>query len=276
MHTLNILGAGRVGSSLGRLWHDTGTFEVQDVYTRDLEHGQRTTTFIGAGRAVTRVADMRAANCYLIASVDDAIAPLDHRLAATGLIGPQTIVFHVSGAYSSQRLAATRACGAATASAHPVTSFADPDAVVRQFSGTFCALEGDVPAIDLLSDAFEAIGARIVRIAPSDKLLYHAGAVFASNYLAALLDASLALFTLAGIERERSMELVKPLVRQTVENVFRLGPVNALGGPIVRGDVSLVRAQYAVLCDNDPQIAELYRLLAAHTARLAGRGDPLA
>ena len=273
--TLNILGAGRVGASLGRLWHQKGTFKVQDVYTRDLEHSERATTFIGAGRAVASLDDMRAAHLYLIASVDDAIVSLVRTLF-NGLIGPQTIVFHVSGAYSSRRLAATRACGAATASAHPVTSFADPDAVVRQFMGTFCALEGDVPAIDLLSDAFEAIGARIVRIAPSDKLLYHAGAVFASNYLAALLEVSLALFTLAGIERERSMELVKPLVRQTVENVFRLGPVNALGGPLVRGDVSLVRAQYAVLCDNNPQIAELYRLLAAHTAQLAGRGDPLA
>ena len=34
MPTLNIIGAGRVGQTLGRLWQLSGTFTVQDVLTR--------------------------------------------------------------------------------------------------------------------------------------------------------------------------------------------------------------------------------------------------
>ena len=273
--TLNILGAGKVGTTLGRLWQQRGTFEVQDVLTRHLDRSAKAAAFIGGGRAVEGLDGMRPADVYLIASPDDAIAGLAGMLAVSAQVGPQTVVFHVSGAQSSRLLAPLGACGVATASAHPVASFADPETLIHHFAGTFCALEGDERATNLLRDAFEDIGARTIPIAPEHKLLYHAGAVFASNYLIVILEAALATYELAGIERSLAMRLIEPLVRQTTENAFRGGTPNALGGPIARGDTVLVRNQYAALTRAAPQIAGLYRALAARAAALLGRDDPL-
>lgn len=273
--TLNILGAGKVGTTLGRLWHERGTFEVQDVMTRHPDRSAKAIAFMGGGRAVARLDGMRPADLYLIASPDDTIAALAGLLAGSVHISPHTVVFHVSGAQSSQLLAPLRARGAATASAHPVASFADPDTLVHHFAGTFCTLEGDARATDLLSDAFEDIGARTIPIIPEHKLLYHAGAVFASNYLVVILETALATYELAGIERGLAVRLMEPLVRQTMENAFRGGTLDALGGPLARGDKELVRNQYAALTQANPQIAGLYRVLAARTSALLGRNDPL-
>jgi len=273
--TLNILGAGKVGMTLGRLWQERGTFEVQDVMTRHLDRSTEAITFMGGGHAVDSLDGMRPADLYLIASPDDAIAALAVSLATSAHISPHMVVFHVSGAQSSQLLAPVRTRGAATASAHPVASFADPHTLVQHFAGTFCTLEGDTRATDLLRDAFEAIGARTIPIIPENKLLYHAGAVFASNYLVVLLETALATYELAGIERGLAVRLMEPLVRQTMENTFRGDTLDALGGPIARGDKALVRNQYAALTRVNPQIAALYRILAAQTSTLLGRDDLL-
>ena len=45
---------------------------------------------------------------------------------------------------------------------------------------------------------------------------------------------------LAGIDRARALSMVEPLVRETVDNVFRLGTARALTGPLARGDDGVV------------------------------------
>ena len=49
--TLNIVGAGRVGSTLARGWFHCGVYDVGDVINSTLESARQAVTFIGAGRA---------------------------------------------------------------------------------------------------------------------------------------------------------------------------------------------------------------------------------
>src|SRR4051794_6847976 len=72
--TLNIIGCGKVGKTLGRLWTEHGGFRVQDVLNRSLESGTEAISFVGAGRAVENYAGLRAADVYMIATADDRIA----------------------------------------------------------------------------------------------------------------------------------------------------------------------------------------------------------
>jgi predicted short-subunit dehydrogenase-like oxidoreductase (DUF2520 family) len=73
----------------------------------------------------------------------------------------------------------------------------------------------------------------------------------------------------AGIERETALAMMEPLVRETVDNVFRLGPARALTGPIARGDDGVVAKHLAALGAWDADVGELYRRLGKVTLELA-------
>lgn len=266
--TLNLIGAGHVGRVLGRLFAANGVFAVQDVLTRSRASAQAAVDFIGAGHACTDLAAMRPAQVWLLAVGDDAIAPACAALAqAHAMEG--AVVFHCSGAKASTELAG--AAGALLASVHPIRSFADPEQVAGAFAGTFCGIEGDAGALALLAPAFAGIGARTVAIDPKAKTVYHAAAVFASNYLTTLLDASLRAYMAAGVPEDVARELARPLASETLANVFRLGPAAALSGPVARGDVATVARQQAALLDWDEPTGRLYEALVPLTTDLARR-----
>jgi predicted short-subunit dehydrogenase-like oxidoreductase (DUF2520 family) len=268
--TLNIVGAGHVGRALGRLFAARGVFEVQDVLTRSEASARDAVAFIGAGRALHEIADLRRAQVWMLAVSDDQIAPACAALAQAGLLDGAA-VFHCSGAKGSGELRAAQDAGAQAASVHPVRSFADPAAVAAAFDSTFCGIEGDAGALALLSPAFEAIGARLVPIDAAAKTVYHAASVFASNYLVTVLDAALRAYQAAGIAPEVALELAKPLATETLANVLRLGPAAALSGPIARGDTATVERQQAAVTQWDPATGALYAALAEATAGLARR-----
>jgi predicted short-subunit dehydrogenase-like oxidoreductase (DUF2520 family) len=274
--TLNIIGSGRVGRACGRLWARAGVFDIQDVLTRSQESAAQGVKFIGAGQPVGQLSEMRGADVWMIATRDDAIVPSCATLAASGKITPDDIVFHVSGATPSSALAPAREQGARVASVHPIKTFTDAEAAVQSFPGTFCAAEGDAQALMVLKPAFEKIGAKVFDIAPQAKPVYHAGGVFACNYLVALIEAALRAHEKAGIPRAASLKALEPMVRETVDAIFDKGPAKALTGPISRGDAAAVRRQLAVVQDWDREMGALYRglgMLAIVLAEGDGRID---
>jgi predicted short-subunit dehydrogenase-like oxidoreductase (DUF2520 family) len=267
---LNLVGAGHVGRVLGRLFAARGVFTVQDVLTRSSASAREAVAFIGAGQAGDGPARMRPAQVWMLAVGDDAIPAACEAMAAGGRLAG-AVVFHCSGAKASSELHAARAAGAFVASVHPVRSFADPQAVAADFGGTFCGIEGDPEALAVLEPAFEAIGARLVRIDPAAKTVYHAAAVFASNYLVTVVDAALRAYGAAGVPAEVARELARPLATEALANVFRLGPEAALSGPVARGDFATVARQQDAVTRWDPATGHLYQALVAPTAELARR-----
>ncbi|UTY57101.1 Rossmann-like and DUF2520 domain-containing protein [Massilia sp. erpn] len=268
MPTLSIIGGGHVGRALGHLL--AGQFSVQDVLTRSPQSAQQAVDFIGAGRALHDYAQLRPADVYLLAVSDDQILPACAALAAAVPLA-SAVVFHCSGALASDQLQAASEAGAYTASVHPVRSFADPAAVAANFAGTFCGVEGDARALAVLDPALQAIGGRPVAIDAAAKTVYHAAAVFASNYLVTVLDAALRAYQAAGIPEAVARELARPLASETLNNVFRLGAAPALSGPIARGDFATVARQQQAVAAWDGATGELYQALVAPTAALAAR-----
>lgn len=269
--TLCIVGGGHVGMTLGRLWHLQRSFIICDVLCRAKEHALAAAAFIGTGHAVDDFASLSPADMYLLSVPDDQIVPCCERLDAAGLLDAKSIVFHCSGSLPASAMEAAIARGCAVASAHPVRSFAVPEQAAAAFAGTYCGIEGDERATKVLCQAFLAIGARPIDIDPEYKMLYHAAAVFASNYLVTVLDIGVQAYVRAGVPHDAALKLMEPLVRGTIDNVFRNGTEAALSGPIARKDVKTVLAQYrAVRAWNKPQ-GKLYKALGKLTAGLAAR-----
>ncbi|MGZ3254340.1 MAG: Rossmann-like and DUF2520 domain-containing protein, partial [Burkholderiaceae bacterium] len=217
--SISIIGCGKLGKTLGRLWTLHHALQLQDVMNRTLDSAQRAVEFIGAGRVIDSYAELQQADIYLIAAPDDQIVACCEQLAHTGIFSATNIVFHCSGTLPSSALAAAIQQGAAVASIHPIRSFASPEKVVKNFAETFCGVEGDQRALDVLQPAFTAIGAQLVPIKADAKILYHAAAVFSSNYLVTLLDVAQQAYMVAGIAPDVALKLMAPLMQETADNV---------------------------------------------------------
>ncbi len=274
---LDIVGCGRLGRTLARLWHQSGTFEIGRILNRSRASAAEAAGFIGAGQPVNAAGELMASDLLLIATSDDAIEDCCRALAESEAMCRGAIVFHCSGALSSEVLASARARGASLASVHPVKSFAAPGTACQSFAGTYCGIEGDDDAVIRLREAFEAIGARLFTIDARFKTLYHAGAVIACSYLVSLVELGLRCYEKAGIPRATAEQILAPLVSGTVENTFGRGTVNALTGPIARAEASVVAKQIEALAEWDPRLAALYRdigSVALELSRAQGSASP--
>jgi predicted short-subunit dehydrogenase-like oxidoreductase (DUF2520 family) len=132
-------------------------------------------------------------------------------------------------------------------------------------------VEGDPQALATLNESFAAIGARMVPIHADCKVIYHAAAVFASNYLVTLLDVALQAYAKSGVPQDVALRMMEPLVRGTLDNVFNVGTVNALTGPIARGDMATADRQVRAVAEWNKDHGKLYEQFVELTKALAAR-----
>jgi predicted short-subunit dehydrogenase-like oxidoreductase (DUF2520 family) len=289
VRTLNLMGGGRVGQTLARLWQQQGTFRVQDVLTTSRASAQAACDFIGAGTAVEALSAMRPADVWMLAVPDAQIAQAARALAQefaaraalpgaalTTPSGPKAdvVAFHCSGALGAAQLAPLAALGWHTASAHCILSFAHVGTAVAQFPGTPCALEGNTSACTTLRPAFQAIGAQCFDLASEHKLLYHAAAVFATNFLPVLQTVAEDAWRATGVPAELIPGLRASLLAKAVANITTLGPAAALTGPAARGDTAAIARQAVAVKDWDPAAGAAYEALSALALRMAAQREP--
>jgi len=272
MATLNIIGAGRVGATLGNLIVANRVLDIGDVCDSDIAHARDAVDFIGAGRALDDIAAMRPADIWLLSVPDMRIAEVAQSLAGHRRDDMPSIAVHCSGALDTDTLAPLRALGWNVASVHPMLSFANPGTAVFQFEGTPCGLEGDRAARAAWSEILAAIGARCFDIEPGSKALYHAAAVVASNFLPILAAMSVEMWQAAGIPQPLIEDMMHTLSRNAAANIVALGPKDALTGPAARGDRAVVEAQSQAIGAWDTVSRDAYDALSTLAMRLAQTG----
>jgi len=262
--TLNIIGCGRAGRVLGSLWHLNGVFSIGGVLNQSLSSAEDAVAQMGAGRAVTSIADMPAANVWMVATPDLAISQVCAQLAKSSFNQKHSTIFHLSGSLESAILGEAGLLMSA-ASVHPLRSFSSFDGSKADFAGTWCGFEGDAGLRKSLGRAFEQIGGKVFNIPAGGKLFYHAGSVMVSNYMNALMESGLKLYELAGIDRKTANQLIAPIASSTLRNINADGPTEALTGPILRGDWQVIEAELAALDQNSPELGKIYRELGRIT-----------
>ena len=282
MKTLNVIGCGRVGQTLARLWQQQGLYAVQDLHARSIASAAQAAQFIGSGRPVADLAGMRPADVWMLTVPDAQVAAIAAELAqvvpATDPAGTadtmatQPIAFHCSGFLAAAVLEPLRERGWKIASAHPMLNFASPETGVRQFAGTPCGLEGDGLAVTVLISALTEVGGECFTVSSEFKPLYHAGAVFSSNFMVVLQGIACDAWRAAGVPDRMLPRLNAALLQSTVTNVVNLGPAQALTGPAARGDSAVIEAQGEIVAKWNPLAGEAYRTLSLLARRLAQSG----
>ena len=200
---------------------------------------------------------------------DEMLPEISMALAAHGEAPPGCAAFHLSGAIGTDPLAPLLEKGYSVGTLHPLQSLADPVLGAEQLEGVYFAVSGEPAAVSTARRLLSPLGSSILTIPVARRPLYHAAAVFASNYLAALIGAAARLMVQAGVPEDEALPAILPLARGSLENLGRLGPVRALTGPVSRGDIETVRLHLRTL---EPRERTLYASLGLEILRLAGEG----
>jgi len=270
-----IIGPGKVGTAVGILAARAG-LRVTAVAGRTKAHARAAASAIGPGvRVCTPRQAASAGKLVLLAVNDEAVAPLCLKLAQAGAFRKGAVVAHCAGALNSHALKPAAECGCFVGSMHPLQTFPTVEAAVAKMPGAYCFIEGDRRSTAALTKLAVAIGGIPVRIAGRHKVLHHAAAVVACNFVTALLGAAMRIAAEAKIDRQTFLAAFAPLVRSTIDNVFSMGPAEALTGPIARGDFQTVARHLKALKNSRAGAESLYAMLSAETAFLAYRKGTL-
>ena len=197
---------------------------------------------------------------------DDAITPLATSLATARAIGERHVVLHLSGAQGQEALGPLVPSRAALGSLHPLQTIVEPELAPGRLKGAWAAVEGMPRAVGAGERIAQDLGMRPFRIATKSKAIYHAGAVFASNYLVVVEAIAQRLLRHAGLSDADAWAALRPLVEGTLENLSRHEPREALTGPVVRGDTATIVRHLESLAVDD---AKLYRALGRAALELA-------
>lgn len=239
--TLGILGGGRAAWAYGSAWRRVG-WPIAGVWLR-AESSSRLPELLDAPRLAL---DQMRADLLLVAVSDRAIAEVAERIPETG-----AVIFHASGALTALR---------GGFSLHPLKSL-PPVGEPSDLQDTLLVFEGEHR--ETARRIAEQLGARFAEVSREQKARYHAGAVFGSNYVALMLDIAEELI---GIE-DAEGDLVA-LAQSAMENWRKQEGARRFTGPAIRGDRATMERHLIALQDK-PEIAELYRLLAARIVAAA-------
>lgn len=264
-----VVGAGRVGTALAILLREAGHRIV--AVAGGSGTPDRAARYLPGVPVRDAAGAARDAGVVLIGTPDAQIAPACEAMSRAGALGEGQTVAHLSGATGLDALASARSAGAETLCVHPLQTCPDVESGLRRIPGSaFAITAASDDACTLGEQLARDAGGTPFRLADDAKPIYHAAAVFASNYLIAI--------TALAEELERSADVpdplgaLMPLQRATLDNVAMLGPGSALTGPALRGDAGTVERNLAALAKHAPHAIASYVALADLTLDLAQRG----
>ncbi|MBW3670321.1 MAG: DUF2520 domain-containing protein, partial [Acidobacteria bacterium] len=192
------------------------------------------------------------AEIVLFAISDGAIPQIYRQVQSS--IPAETPVFHASGALSSELFDHIHRF-----SLHPLRSLAPAGSPSSGLDGTLLVWEGESSTIEIAQTISHIADGELRAIETTLKPLYHAAAVFGSNYVAASLGAASELMEAVGIDGSESA--LRELARSAIDNWISQEGQSKFTGPIARGETDIIRRHLEAL-EPFPLHDESYRVLA--------------
>lgn len=266
---IGFIGAGKVGVSLGKFFREGG-LAVTGYYNRHREAALEAAKFTGSACFDSTEALAEASDAIFLTVPDNQIRAVYESLRRLDLRGKK--ICHCSGALSADAaFPDVEALGATGYSIHPLFPVSDKWASYKELGSAFFCIEGTGP-LDFWKKTLESLGPRVQEISGDAKVKYHAACVLSSNLVCALVDTGLNLLQDCGFTEAGAREALAPLALSNMKHLLEDGPVQALTGPVERGDSETVRKHLSVLGDG-PEAA-LYRSASEVLVSIAERKNP--
>jgi predicted short-subunit dehydrogenase-like oxidoreductase (DUF2520 family) len=259
------IGAGTTGTALAVRLSQKGC-PVVAVSSRTLSSAQKLAGLVPNCRVCNTAQEVaEAAELVFITTPDDIIAQV---CGEVRWYERQSVV-HCSGAHSVDILEPARKLGAAVGSFHPLQTFADVDQAMENLPGSIFALEAKEPLLSMLKEFTSLLNGNWVELKPGDKVLYHAAAVFACNYLVTLVKLALDLWLDFGVSSKEATRALLPLLQGTINNIDNIGLPDCLTGPVARGDLGTIKRHLNALEVKSPSLLTTYKELGLQTIPIA-------
>lgn len=265
MVKLGFIGAGTVGTALATRLSDKG-YPVVAVYSRSRTSAEKLAQAVDGCRVFDNGQDLAgAADLVFITTPDNAIPSVASEIKWRA---GQSVV-HCSGADSTASLEPARKLGAQVGVIHPLQTFASVAQAIENIPGSTFALEAEEPLLTTLKEMATALDGHWIVLQASDKVLYHAAAVIACNYLVTLVKLATDLWQTFNIPTKEATRALLPLLRGTIHNLDTVGIPQCLTGPIARGDTGTINKHLEALEKMAPAVLSTYRELGLQTIPVA-------
>lgn len=266
---ISIIGAGKVGIALGYLVSQKG-FLVTAVGSRSSISLEKAKKYLPKAYLTSNLSEAaRLGEIVFLAVKDEAIASVAEKVALGKGFRKGQIVFHLSGALTTEVLKSAKEKGAITATLHPIQTLASVELAIANLPGSIFGFCGDKEARKVAEEIVKALGGTMVEVSEELKPAYHAAACIASNYLVTLVYVALKLYQEAGLSCNQAHQALLPLLKGTVANLEKTNPVEALTGPIARGDLKTIKSHLEALKKAWPEVIPLYVQIGKITAQIA-------
>ncbi|MGV9713038.1 Rossmann-like and DUF2520 domain-containing protein [Gordonia sp. NPDC003424] len=286
--TVGIVSAGRVGTAIGEALETAGHI-VGAVVARSDASRRRSAARLPDSEILDLGAVVARSELLVLAVPDAELPTVIDDIARSGALRPKTLVAHTAGAKGVGVLAPLSELGALPLAIHPAMTFVGTDEdTSRLRRACFGVTAADEVGFAIAQSLVLEMGGEPVRIAETDRVLYHAALAHGANHLITLIcDAVTALnaaidgtagrsgrdnATVDGGATMLAERILAPLVTASLQNVLEMGS-GALTGPVARGDARAVADHLAALRAlpksagrPDVGIVDAYRVMAARTA----------
>ncbi|MDR1167132.1 MAG: DUF2520 domain-containing protein [Deltaproteobacteria bacterium] len=264
---IGFIGAGKVGCSLGK-YLSLGGLEIVGYQSRSFASAREAAAWTGSRAFAEPLELLKEADLLFLSVPDGAISTVWLSLHALEADIQGKIFAHLSGSLSSALFEGAQERGAEAVSLHPL--MAVPDRRSHELlAGAVFTVEGSAAGASRIASKLAALGNSVFPLPREAKTLYHCAASFVSNFAVALAHVGGSLFDRLGLGAARPA--LFGLMLANAKSVAALGPVQALTGPVERGDADTVRAHLEALSGSEK---EIYRLLAQRLVEIARAKRP--
>ncbi|MCA6422717.1 MAG: DUF2520 domain-containing protein [Flavobacterium sp.] len=242
MIQVSIIGSGNVAQHLIQAFSKTTEIELVQVFSRKKETVNH---LIISDKIITNLNQLKAADVYILAVTDEAIADISNQLPFKN-----QLLVHTSGSVAMETLNDNNRKGVF----YPLQTFSKSKAVDFKII-PICieaTTEKDYQTLEALANSISNV---VYKIYSEQRKALHVAAVFVSNFVNHLYKMGNDIC----IENKVPFDLLKPLIQETANKINTLSPAQAQTGPAKRNDTQTINAHLSFLTNDNQK--EIYNLL---------------
>jgi predicted short-subunit dehydrogenase-like oxidoreductase (DUF2520 family) len=269
IYDVTVIGVGRLGGALALALSKNG-YKINQLVVRNSPNAERVSQLIVPPPKVLTLEEFDGilSDIIFITTQDSEIIDVAQKLSEN--LEQLPLVFHTSGALSSEILLPLQKIGCKVASFHPLVSVSDSLRGIESFKNAYFCLEGDTEAVFIGTKIVETLGGKAFSIETKFKPLYHAAAVTACGHVVTLISLAIEMFANCGIEENEAQKILFPLIKSTINNLSNQKPAEALTGTFARADLTSLESHLIALRESvSEEILETYLQLGQHSLELA-------
>lgn len=268
MKKIGIIGAGKVGVSIGRYFFNekSSEYELVGYFSRSDESSLYASKITNSNQFLNIKDIINKSDILIITTPDDEISKVWREVSKYDI--KNKIVCHCSGSLSSKVFFDISSKAAFGCSMHPLLAINSKENSYKDLEVAFFTLEGDREAVEEFSKLLEKKGNKFKVLSENDKTKYHLSSVFISNLVIALGSISVKLLNEYGLNEDEALEALSSLAHRNIDNMMNLGLEKSLTGPVERNDIKTIENHRKSVI-NQNSIDEVYRLLSLELVEIA-------